>query len=62
MAVLSAMVIAMAARNAVEDLHAGGAFTDQQAPALNRRLRNRVYAVTLALLRLDRHHPDAGLV
>lgn len=56
------MVIAMAARNAVEDLHAGGAFTDRQAPALNRRLRNRVYAVTLALLRLDRDQPDAGLV
>lgn len=59
---LSAMVIAMAARNAVEDLHAGGAFSDAQAPAFNRRVRNRVYAVTLALQRLDRLQPDAGLV
>lgn len=62
MAVLSAMVIAMAARNAVEDLHASGAFSNAQAPSLNRRVRNRVYAVTLALQRLDRHHPDPGLL
>jgi hypothetical protein len=33
-----AKVIALAARNGVEDLHAAGAFSNQQAPSLNRRL------------------------
>jgi hypothetical protein len=31
-----AKMIALAARNGVEDLHANGAFSDQQAPAPNR--------------------------
>ncbi len=43
-----AKVIALAARNAVEDLHAAGAFSDQQAPALNRRIRGRIYELLLA--------------
>lgn len=43
------MTIAMSARNAVEDLHTDGAFSDRQAPALNRRLRNRAYEVLLAV-------------
>jgi hypothetical protein len=48
-AVLGAMTIGMSARNTVEDLHVGGAFSDKQAPALNRRLRNRAYEVLLAV-------------
>lgn len=47
--VLAAMTIGMAARNAVETLHASGAFSDKQAPALNRRLRNRAYEILLAV-------------
>jgi hypothetical protein len=47
--VLGAMTIGMSARNAVEDLHADGAFLDQQAQALNWRLRNRAYEVLLAM-------------
>lgn len=42
---LAAKVIALAARNGVEDLHADGAFSDKQAPALNRRIRSRIYEV-----------------
>lgn len=45
---LFAKVIALAARNGVEDLHAAGAFTDRQAPSLNCRLRGRVYEVLVA--------------
>jgi hypothetical protein len=57
--VLGAMTIGMAARNAVEDLHAAGAFSDKQAPALNRRLRNRAYEVLLAIAALaDTGHDD----
>jgi hypothetical protein len=62
MAMLSTMAVAMAVRNAVEDLHAGGAFSDQQAPSFNRTVRNRLYAVMLALQRLDRAAPDERLV
>jgi hypothetical protein len=47
--VLAAMIIGVSAREAVEDLHANGAFSEQQAPALNRRLRNRAYEVLLAV-------------
>lgn len=47
--VLAAMTIGMSARNAVETLHTNGAFSDKQAPALNRRLRNRAYEVLLAV-------------
>jgi hypothetical protein len=44
-----AMVIAMAARNGVEDLHAEGVFGDAQAPRFNRLVRGRVYEALLAL-------------
>jgi hypothetical protein len=53
-AVLAAMTIAMSARNWVEDLHVARAFSDAQAPGLNRRLRNRAYEVLLALQLVDR--------
>jgi len=43
-----AKMIALAARNGVEDLHAASAFSDQQAPALNRRIRGRIYELLLA--------------
>lgn len=55
-AVLAAMTIAMAARNAVEDLHVTGAFSNKQAPALNRRFRNRAYEVMCVVQAL----PDTG--
>ncbi len=58
-AVLAAMTIAMSARNWVEDLHAAGSFSDAQAPALNRRLRNRAYEVLMALEHFDRDRSDA---
>jgi hypothetical protein len=48
-----AKVIALSARNGVEDLHAAGAFSDQQAPSLNRRLRGRVYELLIATRRRD---------
>ncbi len=48
-AALWAKTIALAARNAVEDLHAQGAFTDEQAPALNRRLRDHAYEALIAI-------------
>jgi hypothetical protein len=47
--ILAAMTVAVSARNAVENLHAAGAFSDKQAPALNRQLRDRAYEVLLAL-------------
>jgi hypothetical protein len=57
--VLAAMTIAMSARNAVEDLHVAGVFSDKQAPALNRRLRNRAYEVLFAVQALaDTGHDD----
>ena len=46
--VILAKMIALAARNGVEDLHANGAFSDLQAPALNSRLRGRVYELLIA--------------
>lgn len=52
-ATLWAKVIALAARNGVEALHAQGAFSDEQAPALNRRLRGRAYEVLIAIRRMD---------
>lgn len=55
-----AKVIALAARNGVEDLHATGAFSDRQAPSLNRRLRGRVYELLIATRHRDssrRHDP-----
>lgn len=48
-----AKVIALAARNGMEDLHATGAFSNQQAPSLNRRLRNRVYELLIATRHRD---------
>jgi hypothetical protein len=57
--ILAAMTIGMSARNAVEDLHADGAFSDPQAPALNRRLRNRAYEVLVAVQALaETSHDD----
>src|ERR1700691_1320689 len=46
--VILAQMISLAARNGVEDLHANGAFSDLQAPALNSRLRGRVYELLIA--------------
>jgi hypothetical protein len=43
-----AKVIALATRNGIEDLHANGAFSDRQAPALNRRIRGRIYELLIA--------------
>jgi hypothetical protein len=48
-----AKMLALAARNGVEDLHADGAFSDRQAPALNRRIRGRVYELLIATHRRD---------
>jgi hypothetical protein len=53
-----AKVIALAARNGVEDLHAAGAFSDRQAPSLNRRLRGRVYELLLATRERDPRQDD----
>jgi hypothetical protein len=53
-----AKLIALGARNGAEDLHVAGAFSDRQAPALNRRLRGRIYEVLIALRRLDPDQPD----
>jgi hypothetical protein len=57
-ATLWAKTIALAARNGVEDLHAAGAFSDGQAPALNRWLRGHVYEVLMALRRMDARRVD----
>jgi hypothetical protein len=57
-----AKMIALAARDGVEDLHADGAFSDQQAPSLNRRLRSQVYELLIATRLRDpgrRHDPFA---
>lgn len=57
-----AKVIALAARDGMEDLHADGAFSDLQAPSLNRGLRGRVYEVLTATRHRDpgrRHDPIA---
>lgn len=59
--VVLAKIIALAARNGVEDLHAAGAFSDQQAPALNRRIRGRVYELLLATHRRDYCQDDDPL-
>jgi hypothetical protein len=55
---LWAKLIALSARNRVEDLHTQGAFTDQQAPALNSRLRNHAYQALVAIKRMDSRHDD----
>jgi hypothetical protein len=57
-ATLWAKTIALAARNGVEVLHAAGGFTDRQAPALNRRLRDHAYEVLIALRRMDPRRGD----
>lgn len=46
--IVIAKVIAVAARNSVEDLHVDGAFSDRQAPSLNRRIRGRIYELLIA--------------
>lgn len=51
--VVIAKLIALAARNGVEDLHAKGAFSDRQAPALNRLLRGWIYEFFLATSRSE---------
>jgi hypothetical protein len=48
-----AKVIALAARNGLEDLHAAGAFSDRQAPAFNRGIRGRIYELLFATYRRD---------
>jgi hypothetical protein len=48
-----AKTIALAARNGVEDLHVAGAFSDRQAPSLNRRIRGRIYELLVATRRRD---------
>jgi hypothetical protein len=60
-----AKMIALAARDGVEDLHAGGAVSDRQAPALNRRLRGRIYELLIATRHRDpgrRNDPFTGYV
>jgi hypothetical protein len=56
--VVLAKMIALAARNGVEDLHAAGAFSDRQAPSLNRRVRGRVYELLVATHRRDYGRED----
>lgn len=58
----AALVIGISTRNAVEDLHAAGAFSDRQAPAFNRGIRNRAYEVLLALQALAETGYDDRLV
>jgi hypothetical protein len=48
-----AKMIALAARDGVEDLHADDAFSNRQAPALNRRIRGRIYELLLATHQRD---------
>jgi hypothetical protein len=43
-----AVIVAVLARNGVEDLPADGVFDDGQAPALNRRFRQEAYQATYA--------------
>ena len=57
-ATMWAEVIALGARNGVEDLHAAGAFTDDQAPVLNWRLRGHAYEVLIALRSMDSRRDD----
>lgn len=52
-----AKMIALAARNGVEDLHTDGAFSDRQAPSLNRRLRSRVYELLIVTRHRDSSKP-----
>jgi hypothetical protein len=56
--VILAKMIALAARNGVEDLHANGAFSDRQAPALNRRIRGHIYELLIATHRRDYSRDD----
>jgi hypothetical protein len=58
----AALVIGMSTRNAVEDLHAAGAFSDRQAPAFNRGIRDRAYEVLLALQALAETGYDDRLI
>jgi hypothetical protein len=45
----TAKLFALAVRNGVEDLHAAGAFDDEEAPLLNRAIRDRIYEALLAI-------------
>jgi hypothetical protein len=56
--VILAKMLALAARNGVEDLHSGDAFSDRQAPALNRRIRGRIYELLIAMHRRDYDRDD----
>jgi hypothetical protein len=56
-----AKMIALAARNGIEDLHAAGAFSDRQAPSLNRRIRGRIYELLVATRRNDLSRDDDPL-
>jgi hypothetical protein len=56
-----AKLIALVARNGVKDLHVAGAFSDQQAPGLNRRIRGRVYELLLASHRRNYRWDDDPL-
>lgn len=56
--VVIATMIALAARNGVEDLHAAGAFSDEQAQALNRRIRGRIYEFQAMLDRNEQRGPQ----
>lgn len=58
----AALLIGMSTRNAVEDQHAAGAFSDRQAPAFNRGIRNRAYEILLALQALAETGYDDRLV
>lgn len=61
---LLAKVIALAARDGVEDLHTAGAFSDRQTPSLNRCLRNQVYELVIAWDRQSsrRHDPFTAYI
>lgn len=53
-----AELLALGVRNGVEDLHASGAFTDDQAPAFNRLVRDRVYEALAVLRAAGDAEPD----
>lgn len=53
-----AKLLALGVRNGVEDLHASGAFTDDQAPAFNRLVRDRVYEALAVLRAAGDTEPD----
>jgi hypothetical protein len=44
-----AKMLALGVRNGLEDLHCDGAFSDSEAPRLNRAVRNRIFEVLAAV-------------